>query len=87
MRCIMSSSRTTSWGKKVKITAYFDHLDKVWCKMDTSAKNEMRQKYFEQWAHGADHITVFSKKLEDEQEILKKLGVTISDEEKTEHFV
>jgi hypothetical protein len=73
--------------KKVKITAYFDHLDKVWCKMDTSAKNEMRLKYFEPWAHGADHITVFSKTLEDEQEILKKLGVTISDEEKTEHFV
>ena len=34
--------------KKVKITAYFNHLDNVWCKMDTSAKNEMRQKYFEQ---------------------------------------
>jgi chromosome condensin MukBEF ATPase and DNA-binding subunit MukB len=73
--------------KKVTVKQYIKHLDDQWCKLDTMAVVQMKNDYFQPWDQSQQHLTEFSRLLEEEQELLKDAGVTIHDEEKLLHFI
>lgn len=73
--------------KKVTIKEYIAHLDDQWCKLDTVTMVEMKNGFFKTWDQSQQHLTEYSRSLEEEQEALKDAGVTIHDEEKLNHYV
>ena len=44
--------------KDIPIHAYFDHLDKRWCRMDTKTRKKMRAEFYEPW-NQVVHISKF----------------------------
>jgi hypothetical protein len=73
--------------KKVTVKQYIAHLDDQWCKLDTMAVVEMKKGFFQPWDQSQQHLTEYSRRLEEEQEALKDAGVTIHDKEKLLHFI
>ena len=72
--------------KGVTIVEYFEHLDAKWCKIDTNTIKQMKKEYYEPW-DPIDHITEFSKRLNDEQEELATNSISISEEDKLQFFI
>ena len=67
--------------KEVPILAYFEHLDKIWCRMDTKTRKKMRAEFYEPWDQ-VMHISKFGKHLNKEQKYLKTCGIDIDEEAK-----
>ena len=72
--------------KDVPIHAYFDHLDKRWCRMDTKTRKKMRAEFYEPW-NQVVHISKFGKHLTKEQKYLRTFGIEIDDEAKIQFYV
>ena len=72
--------------KEVPIFAYFDHLDKRWCRMDTKTRKKMRAEFYEPWDQ-VMHISKFGKHLTKEQKYLKTCGIDIDDEAKIQFYI
>ena len=71
--------------KQVHIIDYLDHL-KSWCKMNATARKEMKDEYFSGWAQD-EHITAFAARLKRGKRELAVNGVTVTDEEICDHYV
>ena len=72
--------------KNVKITDYFNHLDEKWCKIDTNTIKQMKKEYYEPW-DPQEHITEFTKRLDDDQTDLAANSITISNDDKLQFFI
>ena len=72
--------------KEVPIFAYFDHLDKRWCRMDTKTRKKMRADFYEPWDQ-VKHISKFGNHLTKEQKYLRTCGIEIDDEAKIQFYV
>ena len=72
--------------KEVPVFAYFDHLDKRWCRMDTKTRKKMRAEFYEPWDQ-VMHISKFRKHLTKEQKYLKTCGIEIDEEKKIQFYV
>ena len=73
--------------KGIPILKYFEHLDAKWCILDTAARKKAKDDYYIVWDPSAEHITVFGKRLDDDQEWLKTLGVDIPNSAKLQHYL
>ena len=72
--------------KDVPISAYFAHLDKRWCRMDTKTPKKMRKEFYESWDQ-IMHISKFGKHLRKEQIHLKSGNININNDAKTQFCV
>ena len=69
-------------------TEFFDHFDEEWCKVDAPAIKKLKAEYFRNWDVDGEPITLFIKHLNEDQEYLKEsVGITISDDDKLQHFL
>ena len=54
---------------------------------DNSSNQKMKQEFYLPWHYNMEHVTDFIRRLDKYQAYLAKNGITISDEDKTQHFV
>ena len=71
--------------KQVSILEYIDHL-KSWCKINATARKEMKDEYFSGWAED-EHITAFAARLKRGKKELAVNDITVTDEEICDHYV
>ncbi len=62
------------------------HLNTIWCPLDVQAKKNLKNAYFTKW-DGNEHLTAFGKRLDDNQNMLIQLDITISDEDKLQFYL
>ena len=72
-------------NKQVTIREYFQHLDAIWCKMDTKAVTKITALFYEPWDQ-VMHITKFAKQLDRQQAYLKTTGINITEESKLQFY-
>jgi hypothetical protein len=56
-----------------RLTAYHNitpyqilkHLNTRWCPLDLKAKKELKTAYYTKWEHTIEHLTAFTKRLDD----------------------
>ncbi len=85
-----------SWYSQLKSvhTAYrnttpiqiLEHLNSQWCPLDVHAKKNRRIAYYAEWDR-EQHLTAFSKRLDDNQVHIKRFGITISDKDKLQFYL
>jgi hypothetical protein len=79
---------------KHRLTAYrnvtpfqiMEHLNDHWCPLDVKAKKALKDVYYTKW-DGAEHLTAFGKRLDDDQRTLVHSDVTITDEDKLQFYL
>ena len=71
--------------KQVTIHEYFQHLDALWCKMDTKAVIKMTASFYKTWDQVV-HIRTFANQLDKQQVYLKTTGITITNESKLQVY-
>jgi hypothetical protein len=77
-----------------RLTAYsnvtpfqiLEHLNDRWCPLDVRAKRALKDAYYTKW-DGDEHLTVFGKRLDDDQCALIWSDVTIADEDKLQFYL
>ena len=62
------------------------HLRKEWCIITTGEKKLAKAGFYEPWDQ-ENHIATFIRRLDEEQKKLKKVGITLNESEKVQHFV
>ena len=63
-----------------------EHLNTIWCPLDVQAKKKLKNAYFAKW-EGNEHLTAFGKRLDDDQNMLIRSDITISDEDKLQFYL
>ena len=71
---------------EISIKDYLDHLTTQWCKLNTKAIQEMKDRQFRGWDKD-EHITAFGRRLTREQHELRRQNVTIMDSDKLQHYL
>ena len=79
---------------KHRLTAYrnvtpfqiLEHLNDRWCPLDVKAKKALKDAYYTKW-DGAEYLTAFGKRLDDDQRALVRSDVTIADEDKLQFYL
>jgi hypothetical protein len=71
------------------ITPYqiLEHLNNRWCPLDVKAKKELKKACYTKWDHAIEHLTVFGKRLDDDQRSLVRSDVTITDDDKLQFYL
>jgi hypothetical protein len=71
------------------ITPYqiLEHLNNRWCPLNVKVKKELKKAYYTKWDHAVEHLTVFGKRLDDDQRSLIKSDVTITDDDKLQIYL
>jgi hypothetical protein len=62
------------------------HLNNRWCPLDVQVKKELRKAYYLKW-DSDEHLTTFGKRLNDNQQALIRLDVTIFDNDKLQFYL
>ena len=62
------------------------HLDDQWCPLDVMAKKQIRDAYYTKWEED-EHLTAFSKRLDDEQDRLIRSDIVIPDQDKLQFYL
>ena len=74
--------------KKVTVKEYINHLDSKWCKLDTRVVKLMKNHYYRGWqVENDEDIHDYVKRLDEEQEKMSQDGITISTDDKLQHFM
>ncbi len=63
-----------------------EHLNDRWCSLDVKAKKALKDTYHTKW-DGNEHLTTFSKRLDDDQQALIRSDVMIADEDKLQFYL
>jgi len=79
---------------KHRLTAYqnvtpfqvLEYLNDRWCPLDVKAKKALNDGYYTKW-DGDEHLTVFGKRLDDDQRAFVRSNVTIADEDKLQFYL
>ncbi len=77
-----------------RLTAYrnvtpfqiLEHLNKRWCPLNVKAKKALKDAYYTKW-DGNEHLTAFSKRLDDDQRALVRSNVMIADKDKLQFYL
>jgi hypothetical protein len=72
--------------KKIEPKEYLDHLANKWCRLSVQVKKEMRETYFAPWCQTM-HIAEFARHLQRGREELLEDGITITDENMSQHYM
>ena len=62
------------------------HLNNRWCPLNAKAKKALKDAYYTKW-DGSEHLTAFSKRLDDDQRALVHSDITIADEDKLQFYL
>ena len=73
--------------KEVTTLDYFNHLDEVWCKMNTKIDQKMTAKFHDPLCSNNLHITKFSKHLGEREENLSNNGTKITGAVKLQFYL
>jgi hypothetical protein len=63
-----------------------EHLNIIWCPLNVQAKKKLKDAYFAKW-DGNEHLTAFGKRLDNDQNMLIRSDITISDEDKIQFYL
>ena len=72
--------------KTVRITKYLKHLGQNWWKIDTNTRKRMNVAYYEKW-NQEYLITVFHKRLNNEQANLNDVRFVITNKDKLQFYI
>ena len=64
--------------KSIKISVYLKHLNEKWCKINTNTSKITKATYYNNWIQ-EEHITVFVKRINNEQAELMYAKIVIAD--------
>ena len=53
--------------KMLMAKEYINHLDKKWCKLTTAVIKKMKQDYYQPWHFDTEHVTDFTRCLDEDQ--------------------
>jgi hypothetical protein len=63
-----------------------EHLNTIWCPLNVQSKKKLKDAYFAKW-DSPKHLTAFGKRLNDNQNALICLDITISDKDKLQFYL
>ena len=72
--------------KEVTILDYFNHLDEIWCKLNTKTVQKMTAEIYELWSKNM-RITKFAKHLDKRQEYPSTTGIKITNAVKLQFYL